>query len=686
MGRLAKYNLPYECILSEFKWMNSTTAIPQLPNSKEQLWKLLSRNDLNYVRHYYCVRCSSPLGSNEKATKNDSELHKKLKRSKTTDYKKCTSETCRGLDSKVSYFIQLKLYPQLHQLLSIPNISKSILYRHTRRKINENALEDIYDGCEYQKLCSSGEFLSNPNNMSFTLNTDGCSVSNSSKASAWPVYLEINELPPHARKRHMLLAGIYCDFDKPVMNNFLVKCMSELNDLYRKGIQWLKSDGTKVESKFVLLMCSVDSIARPPILRMTQFNGDFGCTYCYSRGSTSDNNQLVRYYPASEQIRLRTDKELRLGMLKAFKDNKKVNGVKECMHSVYLGVVRQHILLLLDLVDSKFFNHINGRTAAIKPPTRISRLPRPIGEIKNFKASEFRNWLLYYFLVCFDGLLESKYMKHFALLSQAIYYLNQASITLEELHNAEILLDQYVEQFEELFGIENMTFNVHLLKHLPQTIRNWGPMWAHNAFTFESWNHRIMECIISPKDRVLQVVNRFCIMKFICNMSHEDSVSFDTKLYLNSLFPSFHFDDNDRSFIAKGNSTDSVHSCIPPQYSTANCTSYDDARINNIHYRRIDKNPDTQFCNSYVYCKNVRFGCIEDIIELEKDGERINGLIVRKLKVKKNVLNTTYINFVESTSELIFVPSNEVVAPCIVIREIDDCKYIVKLPNTWESD
>ncbi|KAK0075472.1 hypothetical protein PV326_011549 [Microctonus aethiopoides] len=38
-------------------------------------------------------------------------------------------------------------------------------------------------------------------NFSFTFNTDGCTISNSTNCSAWPVYLQINELPPHLHKK-----------------------------------------------------------------------------------------------------------------------------------------------------------------------------------------------------------------------------------------------------------------------------------------------------------------------------------------------------------------------------------------------------------------------------------------------------------------------------------------------------
>ena len=61
-------------------------------------------------------------------------------------------------------------------------------------------IHDIYDGCEYRKYVQSG-FLSTCNkaNVSLTLNTDGINIYRSSKCSLWPVWLQINELPPTQR-------------------------------------------------------------------------------------------------------------------------------------------------------------------------------------------------------------------------------------------------------------------------------------------------------------------------------------------------------------------------------------------------------------------------------------------------------------------------------------------------------
>ena len=44
-----------------------------------------------------------------------------------------------------------------------------------------------------------GEFLSSCSNISFCLKTDGVSLFKSSKVELWPIWLEINELPPKIR-------------------------------------------------------------------------------------------------------------------------------------------------------------------------------------------------------------------------------------------------------------------------------------------------------------------------------------------------------------------------------------------------------------------------------------------------------------------------------------------------------
>ena len=132
---------------------------------------------------------------------------------------------------------------------------------YDRKKENMDAIEDIYDGKEYKTMSQPNGFLAeSKNNFSFSMNVDGMNVSNSSNASAWPILLKINEVPPHARKKHMLLDSIWVEDFHPYLNMFLMPTISELRSLYKTGISWKADGNNEITSRFVTLICPVDSV------------------------------------------------------------------------------------------------------------------------------------------------------------------------------------------------------------------------------------------------------------------------------------------------------------------------------------------------------------------------------------------------------------------------------------------
>lgn len=75
---------------------------------------------------------------------------------------------------------------------------EALQYRFKHAAEGSTDIRDIYDGEQYNKLFTQG-ILANPNNISFRHNTDGVVVFNSSMKDVWPIYLQINELPPTMR-------------------------------------------------------------------------------------------------------------------------------------------------------------------------------------------------------------------------------------------------------------------------------------------------------------------------------------------------------------------------------------------------------------------------------------------------------------------------------------------------------
>ena len=77
-----------------------------------------------------------------------------------------------------------------------PGFTENILHRFKREKLHAKNIEDVYDGSRYVEMQN---YLSDPNNISFQVNTDGVALFKSSNRSIWPIYLRINELPPYVR-------------------------------------------------------------------------------------------------------------------------------------------------------------------------------------------------------------------------------------------------------------------------------------------------------------------------------------------------------------------------------------------------------------------------------------------------------------------------------------------------------
>jgi len=104
-----------------------------------------------------------------------------------------------------------------------------------------------------------------------------------------------------------------------------------------------------------------------------------------------------------------------------------------------------------------------------------------------------------------------KYLAHWALLVEGITILLCNSISTEMLQHAEIVLAQFVLEMEELYGRCYMSFNVHLCLHLCRSVKNWGPLWTHSAFVFESYNSDLISMFKGTQAVPLQICKNFAL-------------------------------------------------------------------------------------------------------------------------------------------------------------------------------
>lgn len=155
------------------------------------------------------------------------------------------------------------------------------------------------------------------------------------------------------------------------------------------------------------------------------------------------------------------------------------------MHGALLGVTQSLLHKWLSPTESKtpYFvglKIISKRMTGIQPPQYMERLPRDLNKhYNNFKATELQAWVLYYAVLCLQGILPDIFLEHFALLSAGFYLLLKDHITEEGLKRAEIDLKIFYRQFCTLYPEGTCGLNVHNIgTHYTYYVRMMGPLWA----------------------------------------------------------------------------------------------------------------------------------------------------------------------------------------------------------------
>uniref|UniRef100_A0ABD2XQ09 Uncharacterized protein n=1 Tax=Trichogramma kaykai TaxID=54128 RepID=A0ABD2XQ09_9HYME len=160
---------------------------------------------------------------------------------------------------------------------------EKLTHRFTRTKSDELNYEDICDGLVYKSL--PDDFTDNPNNITFTWDSDGFPLFKSSKFSVWPVYLMINELPYQDRKqkKNNIVAGLWCGTSKPLVHLFISPFEQGLQQLY-SGVNFQVPNEPGIVKVRGLIACGTcDLPAKALFLNIHQYNGKYGCPSCEIR-------------------------------------------------------------------------------------------------------------------------------------------------------------------------------------------------------------------------------------------------------------------------------------------------------------------------------------------------------------------------------------------------------------------
>lgn len=185
--------------------------------------------------------------------------------SQTSAFKKPYSIYCCGkkLDENSDHFILLDMKEQ---------VSSAITGAKPRKSLSNEKRRVMIENYDY-----------NDDDITITLNTDGAPLFTSSNSSLWPILGVIDNIAFTEQKRRMLLLGLWISkgSKKPNFEIFLNNFIQRIRLLHKEQIEWEDGEGILRKSRIFISRVMCDSIARPAVQMMNQFNAKYGCGYCY---------------------------------------------------------------------------------------------------------------------------------------------------------------------------------------------------------------------------------------------------------------------------------------------------------------------------------------------------------------------------------------------------------------------
>lgn len=353
------------------------------------------------------------------------------------------------------------------------------------------------------------------------INIDGLPIFDAAREhkEVWPI---LGSIEPYSK---VFPIGVYCGPTKPNdPNQFLDLFVKEINELNKEGIK-IKNESFEVNIK--QFVC--DTPAKAWILGIKAPTGYCSCLRCKVEGEHVKNRVCF----AGSGFPKRTDEEFRRyadvqhhqkrTILDEIEGLDLVNDVIfDKMHLVDGGIMKKILLLTCTAAGPKSIRLCQRQVEqmsrdiieCVQPytPTEFGRKPRSLKDLAKFKATEFRQILLYYGPVIFRKYLFEDVYNHFLLLHVAIRILSDEELCHEQEHidYAQLLLNRFVEIFAEIYGEEFVSHNVHGLLHLGEDVtKNEGSLDNLSAYKYENYMRQIKKWARKPDKPLQQIAKRF---------------------------------------------------------------------------------------------------------------------------------------------------------------------------------
>lgn len=92
------------------------------------------------------------------------------------------------------------------------------------------------------------------------------------------------------------------------------------------------------------------------------------------------------------------------------------------------------------------------------------------------------------------------------------------------------MLANFADSFQDLYGQENVTMNIHLLRHMANSVRQLGPLWSQSAFGFETNNGVLIRFRTATNHHLQQIAWKYSTQKTMLEKSRKSMDVSDSQI------------------------------------------------------------------------------------------------------------------------------------------------------------
>lgn len=387
-------------------------------------------------------------------------------------------------------------------------------------------VKNVHPGSYYHFGIESGirHFYSNnddSNSIKLVFGIDGLPISQSSGSCFWPILCYIRP-----NKDIVFPVGIYWGYKKPIdSNEFLLDFYEEMKMLLQNGID-LEIEEKNVHKTVILDAIICDAPAKSFVLKIKGHSGFFSCTRCETSGIYKKNRLCFPEIGATKRthesfVNKMQEKHHSINTEMSILTNlPSIDIIKvfclDYMHICNLGITRKLLRLWLGKgpktvrINSNDVKKLSTDHSSLKNcvTSDFPRKPRTLEEINHWKATEFRQFLLYTGPVVLKSILNEKMYLNFLCIHISFTILLSPNLS-KMINYCDQLLKFFINDFCAIYGTEQASHNIHALQHITEDYQNFGPLDNASAYPFENHMKILKKTVKKGSQPLQQAVKRY---------------------------------------------------------------------------------------------------------------------------------------------------------------------------------